>query len=193
MYIQVKESLWNNLILGPLSFCLAQSRDTLNTKLKGCLRTQAPFHIYVYQFFSGSGIHYIRVGMPIWMVCLYQPFLTFASISWLAGCAKKRITPRFPKQLVPRVFSLWGTLWVEFSRDQKRNSLLQHFVVTQILSSCFSTMESTRYTHGTEPGFIKDWEHFELYSIQDWLPWTSALACDHAEALEECSTTFGSK
>lgn len=37
---------------------------------------------------------------------------------------------------------------------------------------------------GTESWFIMDWEHFELYSILDWPPWTAALACDHAEVLK---------
>lgn len=37
---------------------------------------------------------------------------------------------------------------------------------------------------GTESWFIMDWEHFELYSILDWPPWTAALACDHAEVLQ---------
>lgn len=32
--------------------------------------------------------------------------------------------------------------------------------------------------------FIMDWEHFELYSILDWPPWTAALACDQAEVLQ---------
>ncbi|KAJ5685366.1 hypothetical protein N7536_007985 [Penicillium majusculum] len=37
---------------------------------------------------------------------------------------------------------------------------------------------------GTESWFIMDWEHFELYSILDWPPWTAALACDQAEVLQ---------
>ena len=37
---------------------------------------------------------------------------------------------------------------------------------------------------GTESWFIMDWEHFELYSILDWPPWTAALACDHTEVLQ---------
>ncbi|CRL25595.1 Ankyrin repeat-containing domain [Penicillium camemberti] len=58
-------------------------------------------------------------------------------------------------------------------------------IVKLLLDHGVNSMYSwENHDDGTESWFIMDWEHFELYSILDWPPWTAALACDHTEVLQ---------
>lgn len=86
-----------------------------------------PYSIYT-SICSDSGLDCIQPGgYTIWIVCLYKPFLTCASIPGWLVVAKEMITTRFPKQLIPRAFSRWGTLFMGFPRHLKRHPRLSRF------------------------------------------------------------------
>lgn len=99
-------------------FVLPKLMMLSNAEPKECVQIQAPFHIYIDLFRQWPQLYTAKVffffGMPIWIVCLYQPFLTCASISWLADCCKEKDYHQIPETA--------HSSSMEFSRDIKRIS-----------------------------------------------------------------------